>query len=75
MLGVSILIRYRNCSDGVVLCGFFPVLLHHEFHDTVFYNLSLFFFQKSPSFEDVRKLEYLEMVMHETLRLLPCAPG
>lgn len=32
-------------------------------------------YDKSPSFEDVRKLEYLEMVMHETLRMLPCAPG
>lgn len=32
-------------------------------------------YDKSPTFDDVRKMEYLEMVMHETLRMLPCAPG
>lgn len=32
-------------------------------------------YDKSPSYEDIKKMEYLQMVMYETLRLLPCAPG
>lgn len=32
-------------------------------------------YDESPSFEDLRKMEYLDMFINETLRLLPCAPG
>ncbi|XP_063437513.1 cytochrome P450 3A4-like [Mytilus trossulus] len=32
-------------------------------------------YEKSPTFDDIQKMEYLQMILHETLRLLPCAPG
>lgn len=38
-------------------------------------NLNNLLFQKSPTFDDIQKMEYLQMILHETLRLLPCAPG